>query len=77
MAKKETKTNINFKDIPKEATGYKLRMVFGKWYVQFFKTIDPKDLISQFGPYNFAVANTIANRCGLPNLEAGVTGDRP
>jgi len=49
-----------------KADGYRLRQVFGKWYIWLYKG-DKRT--SDLGPYGYSIAQTIAGRSGLIDLD--------
>ena len=63
---KKTKQVSSQSEAIAKADGYRLRMICGQWYIQLSKgdkrTVD-------LGPYNYAIANTIASRSGLKDLD--------
>jgi hypothetical protein len=49
-----------------KADGFKLRMVLGKWYIWLYKN---GKRFADVGPFGYAIANTIAGRSGLTDLD--------
>jgi hypothetical protein len=57
------------------ATAYRVRMLFGKWYVQFFKGDQLLD--NAIECHNHEAAKETGKNTGLPDYERNAGGDRP